>query len=148
VSNGNVSVDETDFVLPGVGFALEFARHYDSQSNRDVGLGTGWLHSYSDRLDILGPTFIQWTTADGHRYLFSTSFGPKPDPPGTLREANGLLPGTLTATGGGYVYHHPDGLTYEFDAQGRLSGKHDRNGNGLALAYDEAGLLATVSDLR
>src|SRR5271157_4918095 len=46
IANGNVVRDETDFLLPGIGLSLAFARHYDSQSTTDVGLGVGWVHSY------------------------------------------------------------------------------------------------------
>ena len=38
VANGDVSQDETDITLPGIGLSLTFTRRYDSQNTADVGL--------------------------------------------------------------------------------------------------------------
>ncbi len=54
IANGSLIRDETDVVLPNPGLPLLFQRHYNSQFTGDVGLGVGWVHSFSDFLTI-GP---------------------------------------------------------------------------------------------
>ena len=70
VANGNVTRDETDFALPGIGLPLEFSRHYDSQSDLDIGMGIGWLHSFSDFLSFEIDGSIIWTNDQGYRLTF------------------------------------------------------------------------------
>src|SRR5205823_1642144 len=52
----------------------------------------------------------------------------------------------LTAVSGGFRYRFKDGMTYDFDAAGRLTRQADRNGNALDIAHDGAGQLVSVTD--
>lgn len=97
VANGNMFRDETDFVYDNLGYPLSFSRHYDSQSKFDVGLGVGWVHSFSDRLlfndplpagqNILTytPDVVNWLTSSGALLTFEREFAasttPRPTPP-------------------------------------------------------------------
>ncbi len=139
VANGNITRDETDFALPGIGLPLHFARHYDSQSNIDMGMGIGWLHSFRDFLSFELDGSIIWTNDIGIRYTFTSDGSGGYIIPETLH-------GTLTATISGFSYREKDGLVHEFDNTGKLIEIHDRNGNSLTLTYDISGHLTTVTD--
>jgi RHS repeat-associated protein len=139
IANGNVIRDETDIDLPGIGLPLVFARHYDSQSTVNVGMGTGWVHTYSHILSFEPDGSIFWTNEQGHRNKFTPDgMGGFTSPP--------TLHGVLTDTGPGFAYREKDGMTYEFDGSGKLTQIRDRNNNSLTMAYDGSGRLATVTD--
>ena len=77
VANGCVWHDETDISFPGLGFPLQFSRHYDSGQtdnldfDSDRGLGEGWSFTYSDCLQdgiINDPAGTKvWYTGQGER---------------------------------------------------------------------------------
>jgi YD repeat-containing protein len=139
VANGNVTRDETDLTLPGVGMSLAFSRHYDSQSAADSGMGIGWTYSYSDFLTAHPDGSIDWRNDSGNQFRFTLVTGGGYATPDSLH-------GTLTAVAGGYRFTDKYGLVHEFDSGGKLTQIRDRNGNGAALAY-AGGRLATVSQL-
>ena len=126
-ANGNLERDETDITLPGIGLPLYFARHYDSQSNVNVGMGQGWIFSYADFLSFNSDNSITWNTSEGYRYTFTPNGGGF-DVPDSLH-------GTFTATSGGYVYRNKDGMTDTFDTQGRIIEVRDRNDNALTISH-------------
>src|SRR5262249_20931711 len=108
IANGNVVRDETDFLLPGIGLSLTFQRHYDSQSTTDVGMGTGWVDSYSDFLSFPGGGTVVWTDSQGYRFTFT------PDGQGGFHVPTTLF-GTFTASASGYAFRAKDGLVHQFD---------------------------------
>lgn len=138
-ANGNVVRDETDIQLPGIGLPLEFARHYDSQSTLDVGMGPGWVSTYSDFLAFNVDNSITWTTSQGYRYTFT--------PDGSAYKVPDSLHGTFAAIPGGYRYRNRDGMTFTFDNLGRLTEIRDRNDNALTLTrVGSTRQLASVSE--
>lgn len=126
-ANGNVVRDETDVQLIGIGLSLEFARHYDSQSTLDMGMGPGWVFSYGDFLAFNSDNSITWTTQQGYGYTFT--------PNGAGYSTPDTLHGTFTAVAGGFRYRYQDGLTYTFDTLGRVTEIRDRNDNALTLTH-------------
>jgi RHS repeat-associated protein/uncharacterized repeat protein (TIGR01451 family) len=126
-ANGNLEHDETDITLPGIGLPLDFARHYDSQSTVNAGMGQGWMFSYADFLTFNSDSSITWNTSEGYRYTFTPSGGGFSGPDS--------LHGTFAATASGYVYRNKDGMTDTFDAQGRLTEMRDRNDNALTISH-------------
>ncbi len=139
VANGNVTRDESDIQIPGIGLPLRFDRHYDSQSDLDVGLGIGWLHSYSHFLATEPDGTVIWTTDRSHRLTFA------PDGLGGY-VTPATRYGVLTKTAGGYRYREKNGMIYDFDDAGKLVEIRDRNHNSLTLSYDGGGLLTAVID--
>lgn len=139
IANGNVTRDELDIALPGIGFPLNFARHFDSQSTLDVGLGPGWTHSYAGVLSFQQDGSILWTNSVGQRFTFT------PDGQGGFDVPNTLF-GTFSETQDGFEYRNKDGQATAFDITGKLIEITDRNGNSLVLDYDAQGQLATVTD--
>jgi len=139
VANGVVTYDEIDVALPDTGIPLAFARHYDTQSDADLGMGPGWTHSYCDKLTFNPDGSITWTTFRGYLLTFA------PDGQGGYVSPP-TAHGTLATAGGGYAYHDTSGLIHEWDAQGRLTRITDRFGNTHEMAYDASGRLASVTD--
>jgi RHS repeat-associated protein len=139
IANGDVNQVETDFHLPGIGMSLDFTRRYDSQNSADVGLGVGWVFSYSDHLSFPGSGVVVWTDSQGHPYTFT------PDGQGGFVTPPTIF-GTLTASGSGYTYRDKNGLVHQFDLSGRLVTVSDRNGNALDVAYDTNGHITTVTE--
>ncbi|MBI1187738.1 MAG: hypothetical protein GC206_10505 [Alphaproteobacteria bacterium] len=141
VANGNVTRDEQDILLPGVGIPLRFARHYGSQLDGSGDLGPGWTHTFGDVLTFAddGSGAVTWTDDNGIAYRFT------PDGAGGYLNPPTLF-GTFSASGQAFAYRAPDGLTHTFDLQGRLVSIRDRNANGYDLTYDANGRLQTVAD--
>ncbi|MGI9428240.1 MAG: DUF6531 domain-containing protein, partial [Bythopirellula sp.] len=156
VLNGNMFRDELDIAMPNVGIPLSFARHYDSQSEYNVGFGRGWVHSFSDRLlrkntpDAEFDDELIWLTSTGKRYTF------------TLKNGQWTVPralfGTFGPIVGGYAYKDQNGTEHHFQTTtsahvatsadkyiARLSKIVDRNGHGVQVDY-VAGLDEFVID--
>jgi len=140
IANGNMFRDEVDFSFANLGVPLTFVRHYDSQATEDVGLGIGWVHSFSDRL-IVDPeeaNDILWIASTGERHSFKSLGGGQFEVPAALH-------GTFETSPLGYTYRDKNGIVYEFSTAslqsgdpnniGRLSQKIDRNGDGVELVY-------------
>src|SRR5207253_1237478 len=64
VSDGDVHLEHTDFMLPSVGFPLGIKRTYNSSNPVDVGFGVGWSFEYGQRLSI-ALLSVTWTNAKG-----------------------------------------------------------------------------------
>ena len=139
VANGDVTHDETDLHLPAAGIPLDFARHYDSQSQVSVGFGTGWMATYTDFLTFNPDSSITWTDHTGARYNFTSNGAGGYNTPDTLH-------GTLTFSGGVYRFRSKDGTTTSFDSSGRLQEIRDRNNNALQVNHNAGGQLTTVVD--
>lgn len=147
VANGNMFRDETDFEYQNLGFPLSFSRHYDSQSQFDIGLGVGWVHSFSDRIMVKNgsATELFWLTSTGAQLKLTD----KVTATGIWKSPESRL-GEFKETGGSYFWSGADGVTYEFEKKtsaaatadgaswvsvGRLKSIIDRNGHGVGVGY-------------
>lgn len=153
-ANGNMYRDETDIILPNKGVPLSFSRHYDSQSDKNIGIGVGWTHSFGDLL-YEDEGDLVWLTSEGqqHRFAEVTTH---------VYEVPSALHGTFdreAASGGGYNYVFRDrsGIEYHFDEisategglslKGRLVNQIDSSGNGIAVSY-HSGYARRISAVR
>ena len=128
---GNFTYSKTLFGFPGVGIGFAFRVHYNSRDNGyDGPLGFGWTHKYNVVLTSAGDD-VTLKFGDGHEELFHFDSGA-----GTY-SAVGCHPSvSLTdRTPDGWIAHLGGGVTYEFDAQGRLEAIKDLNGNFLSFTY-------------
>lgn len=103
-ATGNLFESEVDYEGAGA-FPLRLVRYYNSQD----GL---WRHSYSTKLTITA-TDIALTLPDGKVSLFSLNNGiatPETTELGKMLQVSGL-----------WTYVSPDGDTFAFDTEGRLS---------------------------
>jgi RHS repeat-associated protein len=165
VTSGNVFPQATDIAFPNIGYALDFHRQFNSRSIRDVGLGVGWSHSFSDRI-IAAPNNgssdpnnrdLLWLTSEGLEHRFNYRNGAYVPPPELIgvfgKEAGGTQ----------FVFRSRDGTAIYFSKDGpdnseqprtpsaRLLKKVDVNGNGVIVSYvagtsDEIAYIADVNN--
>jgi len=176
-ASGNTTTQATDISFPNIGVPLDFNRSYSSRyelsinpfnSNedsilRDVGLGLGWTHRFSDRIiinrHIDGFPELIWSRSTGqeHRFFYNSAQGKYNVPAELLGTFNALGPASFPT---GYEYLDRDGTRYEFELTGesiftagslfaRLSSVVDRNQNGFQVTYDAGTIdrIASVEDI-
>ena len=139
VANGNMFRDEVDIVFPNLGVPLNFTRHYDSNSDDDIGMAVGWVYSFGDVLidDSENPGDLIWITSSGQRHTFEAN--------GAGYDVPSALHGTFEEIGGVFYYKDKNGMEYHFekktitengfDVAGRLSKQVDNIGNGVDVIY-------------
>lgn len=136
-ATGAESLTVTDVALPAAGIAFEFTRSYTSLDSTVSALGRGWTHPFLASLSVTA-TDVTVTGENGQRAqyvkLADGSFAP---PPGVRAR--------LVQTAAGYTLSTRAHRVSTFEPTGRLVGVTLR-GQGLALAYDTFGRLATVTD--
>lgn len=143
VTDGNMHLQQTDYLLPGPGPTLELTRTYNSSSGHTGLFGRGWSTRYDEFVRAYDPSRLLLQLPSGRAVFFvragaSPAFTPESqfDFRATItREADGGY--TLTPRGGG---------ARRFNPAGRLVSVADRNGNRATLAYGPDGALASVTD--
>ncbi|HSS18625.1 MAG TPA: RHS repeat-associated core domain-containing protein [Pyrinomonadaceae bacterium] len=132
VTNGNMSLEQTDYHLPGVGAAIDVTRSYNSLS-QGVGLfGRGWTTLYDETVNPAAGNLLEFRMADGRVVTGDLT----PDFFGTI----------VKNSDSSYTVNFKDGRRSQFNAAGRLASLRDRNGNQTTLSYDINGYLRTVTD--
>jgi RHS repeat-associated protein len=130
VTNGNAYLEQTDYLLPGVGDSILISRSYNSIS-QVVGLfGRGWTTLYDERVTNANG-LLQLTLSDGRLVSATTAnfFGQ------VSQNADGT-----------YAVVFRSGEVHRFNSSGKLTALIDRNGNQTTLVYDGPGRLLTVTD--
>ena len=134
--NGNVSVAETDIVVPCPGFWLGFARFYNSRAEQSRTLGPRWSHSLDWYL-VAETNLVEYQNTNTYGVLFvgngeevwfrksGSSYQPPLDLAWSL-EAQGT---------NGYEVRLPYGAGLAFDTNGVLESVTNRWGNTLTLTY-------------
>lgn len=141
VTNGNMYLEQTDYLLPGVGPLIDITRTYNSNS-RDVGLfGLGWSTEYDEGIRIYNSTFVRWFRGDGQATNFMRSSGAGPFAP-----AEGDFYASLSQSGDGtFTLLFKDGRVHRFSSAGKLLSLIDTNGNQTTLNY-LSGKLSSIGD--
>ena len=138
MATGSFFTSAVDVSLPGIGVPFTFTRSYNSADSTSGRLGLGWTDSLAWSLSVDGSGNPTVRAGSGQQLHFTLQGGSYvPDPGGRA---------TLTAVSGGYKLVLTDQSAYVFNSSGRLTGESDRNGEGLSLAYDGSGNLASVTD--
>ena len=130
VTNGNVYLAQTDYLLSGVGDSILISRSYNSIS-QVVGLfGRGWTTLYDEKVTNANG-LLQLTLSDGRLVSATTAnfFGQ------ISQNADGT-----------YAVIFKTGEVHRFNNSGRLTALIDRNGNQTTLVYDTAGRLLNLTD--
>ena len=153
-ASGNVTSNATDILFPNIGVPLNFSRTYSSnyeiqlnsgqtQVDRDMGLGLGWMHRFGDRLyvdnpDTSNPDLVWFrSTGQAHRIAYI----------GNEYVVPTELLGQFKTTPEGFEYLERDGMRYAFERTiedgntagniyATLSGITDRSDNGFEIVYD------------
>lgn len=141
MANGQLVVHNHDLGVQGVGLNLSVDRYYNSLSDIQWHLGTGWnLTAGCDvRIDLDDHDGVTYWSPDGYQVLFrNNGSGGYVTPPGVNADLIKNGDGTLT------LAFHKSGLKYNFQTGGCLQNEVDRNGNTLSMSYN--GSLQTLTD--
>jgi RHS repeat-associated protein len=142
VTNGNMYLQQNDYMVPGVGYMLLLERTYNSKSSLTGVFGKGWSTAYDEALQVYDSNTIRLNAPDGRSTYFGRIIGSS----GAFLPLEGDFRGQLTQTAGGYTLSLKDGSNHQFDSTGRLLSLTDRNGNQTTLAYNLSGKLSSVTD--
>lgn len=140
VVTGNLKEPATDLSSPNGVFGLDWTRTFNSyDAERSVspgGLGVGWSSSFYPTLQgVTGG--VQMKAPDGRAVTWSSN-------------GSGVFtrpyeyPADLSGTNGAYHLRFDDGVTWDFDAQNRLSTMTTPSGQTLTIDRDVSGHLTTV----
>ncbi|MBI3971118.1 MAG: hypothetical protein HY332_07490, partial [Chloroflexi bacterium] len=139
-NTGHFTQPETDIAIPGRGLGLVFTRTYNAADLSDGPLGFGWTHSYAARLTADSRGNVMVADGSGRRDVYlPAAGGGYTAPPGRFTTLARNADNTWTLT-------EKTQVKYRFSPPGRLTSIADRNNNTVALTYDAAGLLTTVTD--
>lgn len=142
VTNGNMYLRQSDYVLPGAGHKIDLQRTYNSQSTRTGLFGKGWSTAYDESLQIYDAHMLRLNEADGRATYFSRAIGSS----GPFLPLEKDYRGEITQTAGGYTLLLRDGSVHQFNSTGRLVSVSDPNGNVTSLQYNLNGKLSSVTD--
>ena len=142
ITNGNVWLQQSDYRLPAVGFAIDVTRTYNSKSQRIGPFGRGWASALDQEIVIFDSDFVRLNEADGR----ATYFDRPPGSSGNLTPLQGDFHGQLSSTGSGFTLTMVDGTVRQFNTSGKLVSLMDRNSNTTTLTYGANGFLSSVTD--
>ena len=142
VTNGNMWLEQRDYLLPGIGEIVDINRFYNSIIQSSGLFGFGWSTQYDESIQLYGDKMIRFNQPDGRASYFGrlqtsvpfTSFSPN-----VKAEVIENTDGTFTLT-------HRDGRSRNFSSAGKLLSLKDTNGNETTLTYNGSGQLITVTD--
>lgn len=142
VTNGNVWLEQSDYMLPGtVGENIHVNRFYNSMS-ANIGLfGEGWTTEYDQSIVQYGSNLVQLNLPDGKATYFT-----RPGTTGAFTSATSDVRGQVVKNNDNtFTLTLKDGRTRGFGTDGRLSWEADRNGNQTTLTYT-SGVLSEITD--
>lgn len=141
VANGQLVVHNQDLAVHGVGLNLTVDRYYNSLSDIQWHLGTGWnLNAGCDvRVDLDDHDGVALWGPDGYEVLFrNNGSGGYITPAGINADLVKNGDGTFTLT------YHGSNTKYNFQTGGCLQNIKDRNANTISMSYN--GSLASLTD--
>ncbi|HEX8267523.1 MAG TPA: DUF6531 domain-containing protein, partial [Pyrinomonadaceae bacterium] len=142
VTNGNMWLEQTDFVLPGFGEHIEVNRFYNSIIQTSGIFGRGWSTKYDESLQIYGGNLARLNMPDGRAVYFVRETSTSPFMPHTA----GAYAFIEQNANGSFTLTFKDGTKHQFSSSGRLLSTTDRNGNQTTLNYDANNNLTGITD--
>ena len=142
VTNGNMWLEQTDFVLPGLGEHIEVNRFYNSIIQTSGIFGHGWSTKYDESLQIYGGNLARLNMPDGRAVYFVRETPTSPFMPHTA----GAYSFIEQNANGSFTLIFKDGTKHQFSSGGRLLSTTDRNGNQTTLNYDANNNLTGITD--
>ena len=137
---GAYTTHVADLELPGIGVPFRWSRSYTSADTTVGRLGPGWTDSYAAALAVQPNGDVLLHGDEGQQVYYTKQ------PDGSFVGAAGARSVLSPVAGGGYKLVRHDQVVYLFDQNGRLISEKDRNGQGLAFAYDAQAQLQTITD--
>ncbi len=144
VTNGNMWLKHTDYLLPGVGGGLQVERTYNSVVDVPGIFGQGWSSDYDTKLLTVlsqqNQALIQLDLGNGQISNFVNVGGP------VYFSATNSIHAEITVDGSEYLLAWKDGRTFRFSATGQMIWRKDRNGNQTTFSHNGSGHLTSVTD--
>jgi len=138
VLSGNLSHQQNLFITQGGSMPMQMTLQYNSLDKISGQIGVGWSHSFEIYLHENSDGALVMTGGVAKRFYFPD------DNSGYVARSGDHS--TLTANSdGSYSINFPDGSSYQFGNNKKLSSLTDRHGNFLNLDYSVADQL-TVTD--
>lgn len=135
-------LQQTDYVLPGIGERIEINRFYNSIIQKSGYFGFGWSTKYDESLEFYDSNLIRFNMSDGRAVYFvrqnSSNYFAPVTPQSYLR-VDKNADNTYDVT-------FKDGRIHRFNSTGRLLWQKDRNGNQTTLNYNGSGVLTGVTE--
>ena len=142
VANGNMYLQQTDYLLPGgLGENINITRTYNSMMQTSGLFGIGWSFQYDEHLTSYDAVTLQLQMPDGKAVFFGKSSAT------TFAPISAGFYGQITVdTNGIYSLTFKDGSIHRFNPQGNLIALIDRNNNQITLNYNTNGHLISIVD--
>ena len=142
VTNGNMYLQQSDYLLPGIGPAINITRTYNSMSQSMGLFGKGWSSAYDESIKVLSATYVRWFRADGQATNFMRASASDPFSP-VEEDFHGTL---VKNADNSFTLAFVNGGAHRFNAAGKLISLADRMGNQTMLAYNSSSRLTSVTD--
>lgn len=142
VTNGNMYLQQSDYVLNNVGKDINVTRFYNSANQISGFFGTGWTTVYDEYIFQLDSKMIRLQLSDGKSVYFGRN---NINAPFTTLTYD--FYGTLTQNQtGSFTLTFKDKRIHQFNSAGRLTSLTDRNNNQTVLNYDASNRLSSIVD--
>ena len=141
---GELVLSATDLIIPGRGFDFRVKRSYRSQYNFNGPLGHNWEFNHGERLllPLPGDPVQRVLVVDGGGRVD----GYVRNPDGSFSSPDGFYDILRQNRDGSFTIRDRYGFRRNFDENGRLVSRVDRNGNTMSYSYDSQGRLSVVTD--
>lgn len=143
VTNGNMYIRQTDYILPGfTGTPIDVSRTYNSMDPFTGVFGAGWRNQYDEALIYYDQYSLQLVLPDGKSMFFARDdqnpnlFNP------SIPDFYAQITRNSDST---FTINFKDGRVHQFASNGRLLSQKDRNGNQTSLSYTN-GSLTGITD--
>ncbi|HYV49244.1 MAG TPA: DUF6531 domain-containing protein [Myxococcaceae bacterium] len=137
MATGTMRESWTDLALPAIGLPVVWTRTYSSRARGLTELGYGWMSSYGMYLRAEVDNSVTYVTEDWREAHFTRSGATWVSAPGWHLALTDLADGKRLRT--------KEGISYEFNAAGRLRSVTEPSGNQTTIVYQN-GLISQVKD--
>lgn len=144
VTNGNMYLSHTDYVLSGKGEAIDMTRSYNSASAVVGIFGSGWATDYDENItvDSQNTNKLRLGMPDGRAVYFERTDANSPFLPSTEGFYGEIEQDLHDET---YTVTFQDGKKHHFSPEGKLLWLKDRDGLQTTLTYT-SGDLSSITD--
>ena len=139
VANGNVSMAQTDILIPFKEIPLALSRTYNSQDDFNGSFGYGWRSNFDIVLQDYEDAVVE-SDEDGVYTIYSKN------PDATYTPSAGKYSVLTKNTDGTFTIVRKHGKKLYFDVAGKLTKIEERNGNYLNITRLANGAISEVSD--
>ena len=141
IVTGNYYSTDLDFILAGRGLPIQILRHYNSLDSSSGILGKGWRFGYDSILEKASTGEVTITYPDGRRFVYTPVAGTS-----TYTAPKAIFDKLTKNSDGTYQLKLQNKNLYSYNANGKLSGITDPNGNTIAFTYNTSGELVTITE--